>query len=61
MPLLRALVLAALSASATADDGIVREFSDLGGKPYSVSFDKRSIRMDGKPAMLLSGSIHYPR
>ena len=61
MPLLRALVLAALSASATADDGIVREFSDLGGKPYNVTYNERSMLVGGKPVLLMSGSVHYVR
>jgi len=57
------LMLAVLNAAGAAagEKAYVLDYSDLGGKPYSVSFDKRSIRMDGKPAMLLSGSIHYPR
>ena len=52
---------AAVGASAPADKAYVLDYSDLGGKPYSVSFNKRAVLMNNKPAMLLSGSIHYPR
>jgi hypothetical protein len=63
-----AAVAVAAAATATAVPPVtaaahayVLDYSDLGGKPYTVSFDRRSIRLGGKPAMLLSGSIHYPR
>lgn len=36
-------------------------FADMGGKPYSVSYDKRSLRIAGKPALFVSGAIHPPR
>jgi beta-galactosidase GanA len=50
-------MLPVMSSAATH----VQRFSDLGGKPYSVGYDSRSIRVDGKPVLLLSGSIHYVR
>ena len=49
------------SAASSTAAGIVQDYSDLGGKPYSVTWDSRSMRLDDKPVMLLSGSIHYPR
>eukprot|EP01052_Picozoa_sp_SAG31_P034066 SAG31_NODE_3926_length_3746_cov_1.757609_3_plen_741_part_00 len=73
-PALRVAVLGALmllwascvetrgaAPAAQSAKSYVLDYSDLGGKPYTVSFDRRSIRLGGKPAMLLSGSIHYPR
>ena len=64
---LSSLCLAAASAvpaaseSAAGDKAYVLDYSDLGGKPYTVSFDRRAILLGDKPAMLMSGSIHYPR
>ena len=40
---------------------VIRHYSDLGGKPYTVSYDARSMLLDGKRALLLSGSAHYTR
>ena len=40
---------------------VVKSYKDLGGKPYSVSYNKRSMLVDGKPVLLLSGSVHYVR
>ena len=54
------LSLTVLAVTATSD-GIVRQFSDLGGKPYDVSYNVRSMKVDGKPVLLLSSSAHYPR
>lgn len=39
----------------------ILDYSDLDGKPYNISFDSRSIRFNGMPSTLISGSIHYPR
>ena len=47
------------SASQTAD--IVRSYADMGGMPYNVSYNSRSILVGGKPVLLLSGSVHYTR
>jgi len=40
--------------TAMKDDGIVRSFSDLKGKPYSVTYNSRSMLVGGKPVMLSS-------
>ena len=47
------------SESQTAD--IVRSYADMGGMPYNVSYNSRSILVGGKPVLLLSGSVHYTR
>jgi len=36
-------------------------FTDYSGTPYEVSFDSRSLLLDGERALFLSGSIHGPR
>ncbi len=36
-------------------------FADMGGQPYTVSYDKRSLQIAGQPALFLSGAIHPPR
>jgi hypothetical protein len=48
-------------STSSSDPAIVRQFSDLGGKPYTVGYNKRSMLVGGKPVLLLSGSIHYVR
>ena len=53
--------LGALAGSPTSDAGIVRQFSELGGKPYSVGYNERSMLVGGKPVLLMSGSAHYVR
>ena len=40
---------------------IVRSYDDVRGAPYTVGWDARSLRLDGRPTLLLSGSIHYMR
>ena len=70
-PLLAVLVLvlvplappaSAQQASAnTSGGGFVADFSDLAGESYTVSWDSRSMRLNGNAVLLQSGSIHYPR
>ena len=36
-------------------------FHSYAGSPYTVSYDRRSIRLNDQPVTFLSGSIHYPR
>ena len=36
-------------------------YSSYAGKPYTVSYDKRSLRLNDDPVLFMSGSIHYPR
>jgi hypothetical protein len=68
--LLLLLLGAAVAAAAEAAPGTrappppasyVLDYSDLEGKPYIVDFTNRAITFNGKPAILQSGSIHYPR
>jgi hypothetical protein len=49
------------SSSSPAAGDIVGSFSELGGRPYEVSYNKRSMLVGGKPVLLLSGSVHYVR
>ena len=37
------------------------KYSDLGGKPYTISYDERSFFINGKRTLFLSGAMHYPR
>ena len=37
------------------------KYSDLDGKPYTVSYDERSFFINGKRTLFLSGAMHYPR
>ena len=36
-------------------------YTDVRGRPYTVDYDRRSIRIDGEPTLLLSGDVHYAR
>ena len=36
-------------------------YDDYAGSPFTVSYDKRSIRLNDEPVIFMSGSIHYPR
>ena len=63
LPLLLLLSLLSLGASTAvpaASPGFPL-YSAYAGKPYTVTYDKRSIRLNDEPAMFMSGSIHYPR
>ena len=55
-----ALSVIILAVACSASD-IVSSFSDLGGKPYDVTYNKRSMIVGGKPVLLMSGSVHYVR
>ena len=54
-----ALVVAGIALS-VALPGFI-SYKELGNKSYSVTYDKRSIKIDGKPTLFLSGSVHPPR
>ena len=45
---------------ASPSSGFLR-YSDFGGKPYSVTYDNRSIFLDGQRVAFNSAGIHYPR
>ena len=52
--------LSALPASHAAS-ATFPSYSSYAGRPYRVSYDARSIRLNDQPVMFMSGSIHYPR
>ena len=57
---LAALLFAALAAAAAAAAGAVEkapkgyvlDYSDLGGQPYTVAFNRRAILLDGESTAL---------
>ena len=55
-----ALAQAASAAGAWEKPGFPT-FADMGGKPYTVSYDKRALQIEGEPALFVSGAIHPPR
>ncbi len=59
--LLAPFMCAGASGGPTDEGAIVRQFSDLGGKPYTVGYNERSMLVGGKPVLLMSGSAHYVR
>jgi hypothetical protein len=48
------------SADWTPNAGAM-SYSELGGKPYHVDYDHRSVRINGQRVLLQSAGIHYPR
>ena len=54
-------IVALLAIVADAASPTFPMFSSYAGKPYTVSYDRRSIRLNDQPVAFLSGSIHYPR
>lgn len=59
--MLRGALLLLLYVALVSADDIARSYSEFGGKPYSVSYNSRSMLLDKKPVLLMSGSVHYPR
>ena len=55
------LLSAAAVTAAPEPTGVVRAYSELGGKPYTVSYDARSLLVGGSRLLSLSGSFHYVR
>ena len=51
---------AAHGGPAASTPGFLR-YADFAGSPYSVSYDKRSLLVDGKRSFFASVGIHYPR
>lgn len=51
---------AAIFAGVRADDGFP-DYAEFAGKPYSVTYDGRSLFFNNSRVLLLSGTIHYPR
>ena len=54
-------VFMAAVAGANHNPSTPATFADLKGKPYDVTYDRRSFRINGEPILLLSGSVHYQR
>lgn len=55
------LILALLAfVAADIDHGYIK-YSDLAGKPYEVTYNNRSLLINGKPSLFISGSVHPPR
>ena len=44
-----------------SESDTISQYSDLNGLPYSVSYNNRSIILNNKSILLLSGSVHYTR
>ena len=61
LPLLLARSETAAAASPGSADGSFLRYSSFGGKPINVSYDKRSLMLDGERAMFASVGLHYPR
>lgn len=61
MRAVRWVLAAACVAPLIAGEPAFPLFSDLQGKPYSVDYDARALRIDGERALFISGSLHYPR
>jgi hypothetical protein len=53
------LLLLCLVAGALASG--FPSFSDFQGEKYSVTYNNRSVLLNGEPALFLSGSVHPPR
>ena len=53
-------LLALLPLTQCAPSGFP-SFNSYRGQPYTVTYDRRSIRLNDQPVTFLSGSIHYPR
>ncbi|KAF4662791.1 Beta-galactosidase 6 [Perkinsus olseni] len=43
-----------------APDTMLR-YSEVAGRPYTVTYDSRAFKINGERTLLLGGSIHYPR
>ena len=52
---------AAKAISDTAPAAVIRSFSELGGKPYTVSYNARGLLLNNRSLLAFSGSVHYPR
>lgn len=55
------LVVVGMTGSGLADDGIVRQLSDLGGQPYNVSYNNRCVFLGGSnPTTGWGITGHFP-
>ncbi|KAK8805552.1 hypothetical protein WA158_002208 [Blastocystis sp. Blastoise] len=55
------LFLFVLSAFAIVENPNFIYYNELEGKPYTISWDKRSFMINGRRTIFLAGSVHYPR
>ena len=53
------LLGAVLLVSASAASGYLK-YDDYAGKPYTVTYDKRSLMLNGNRGLFASVGIHYP-
>ncbi|CEM10807.1 unnamed protein product [Vitrella brassicaformis CCMP3155] len=61
--LIALIYISAAAASAALEDssaGFIR-YSQLNGSPYTVTYNSSSLLIDGRPSLILSAGIHYPR
>jgi hypothetical protein len=49
------------AASGAGTGAVVTAYSQMGGAPYNVSYDERSLLAQGRPLLSFSGSVHYTR
>lgn len=54
------LIILLLFALIYAKPGYL-SYNDFKGKPYTVSYDERAIKLNGERTLFIGGSIHYPR
>ncbi len=55
------LALLCIAAAAAPDQPAFITYDQLGGRPYTVTYDERSFLIDGQRTLILGGSFHYPR
>jgi hypothetical protein len=63
VPLLKLAIALAVLATVTASlsTEVIQSYEQVRGKPYKVTYDRRSMMIDGKRSLLLGGTLHYPR
>lgn len=57
---LAAVAAMTVVAGAALQRGFLR-YRQFAGKPYAVTYDRRSLFLDGERSLFLSGSVHPPR
>jgi hypothetical protein len=55
------LRVVAAAAAAALGAGALLNYTSFGGAPYAVTYDNRSLMLNGQRALFLSAGIHYPR
>ncbi|KAH3746266.1 Beta-galactosidase 5 [Pelomyxa schiedti] len=54
------LVGGIISLSSGLEPGFIT-YGQVGGAPYTVTYDQRSLLINGVNSLFISGSVHYPR